>query len=141
MEWWLAQTFLPETATGWVGLTVGLLTGASIVLGVTIRLARGHIDARVERTENKLREDLRDIVCEEVRKAVDPIHLELRTVVGEMGRLNELERTTSRLAGRIENGLTQNQQAIASDLRELRRELQELRSHLMWDGTTERRQT
>lgn len=82
------------TLVEYASVTAAATAVLSAGLGVTIRLARAHIARRIDITlDTKL----------------DPIHLELKTMNGEITRIRVIE-------AQINNGLTDRQERIETKL-------------------------
>ncbi|MEN8233769.1 MAG: hypothetical protein ABFR89_02460 [Actinomycetota bacterium] len=71
---YLATLSLPTTWQGAVGLVAATLTVASIILGVTVRLARAHIDRRVD---EKCDEAIATTVGRAVKSGIAPLEAKI----------------------------------------------------------------
>ena len=114
----------PETFAGWAGLLLAVLSILTIILGVIIRLARHHINTRIDKTlEFTVRKAVIDGMAP-VAVRLDNIDLQLVTQDGELARVRRIEE-------QINNGLMERQGRIEG-------KVDTIIDHITWDGEERR---
>ena len=120
----------PTTIGGWVAVAVGVTVVTTALLGITVRLARMHIDSRIDKA-------LRDTVHTAVAAGMAPINvtlsalqLQITTQDGELVRIGDRTRS---IESKIDNGLCARQERIEG-------KMDRMLEHYMWDGDERRAQ-
>ena len=115
---------LPSTMATWAGLVFAVVSTLAIILGLVIRLARQHIDNRINKTlEFTVRKAIMDGLVP-VNSRLDSMQIQLITQDGELSRIREIEET-------INNGLKDRQERIEE-------KVDTLIEHHLWDGKNRR---
>jgi len=114
----------PSTLAGWAGLIFAVVGILSIILGLVIKLARSHIDNRINKTlEFTVRKAIVDGLIP-VNARLDSMQIQLVTQDGELARIREIEQ-------KINNGLEQRQERIEQ-------KVDQIITHILWDGDERR---
>ena len=114
----------PSTIAGWAGLVLAVLSSLAIILAVVIRLARQHIDNRINKTlELTVRTAVLDGMAP-INVRLGNIDLQLVTQDGELARVRRIEQ-------QINNGLADRQARIED-------KMDTIIDHITWNGEERR---